>query len=65
MTTNEQYHMYGLCAELLSVSSFKIEHMPHVNLLLNFLLEARSEYERANPTSAEEAGKEDQPETDS
>lgn len=53
------YHTYGLIAELLSVSTYKIEHMPSVSIALNYLLEARQNYESANPAPSPTEDKEE------
>ncbi len=55
-----QYHNYGLIAELLSVATFRIQDMGAVSVALNFLNEARNEFESANQTQeATEAGSND------
>lgn len=50
---NDQYHVYGLIAELLDVAHFRIEHMPAASIALNYLIEARKSYESSNPPSEE------------
>lgn len=51
--TENQYHHFGLLAEILSVGSFQIGHMAQINQALQFLLASRNEYE-ANQPKAEE-----------
>lgn len=56
--TNE-YHTFGLLAELISVGHYKIEHMPSVSIALNFLLEARQKYESDYPAPGPAEDKEE------